>query len=626
MTREERTLSHVIDVVLGVSCDRHDAAAALLVGGEVAAACEEERFTRVRHDGALPVHAVASCLATAGVAAGDVTSVVFYEKPLTALGRYLATQQRRGPMGLPSFVSEGPRMFGRNLAIGDRVRRMLQTLGAARPPDIHFVEHHRSHAAAAFYPSPFDEAAVLTVDSVGERATACVARGHGHQLDLLAEMRQPDSLGLLYSFATRYCGFEADQDEWKLMMLAPYGEPRVFESLCELAPIAEDGSVHVDPGPFRWFSERGSSGRRVRAAFGGPPRRSGEPIEAHHLDLAASVQHYLETAVLAMAVHAGRLTGSRRLCLAGGVALNALANGKIAQSGSFEDVWVQPAAGDAGGALGAALAFLHGELERPRSVGRALPGSGSGVDGMRGALLGPEVTRDEVERWLDRVDVDHVLVPDDDLMADQVAARLEEGAVVGWFRGRMELGPNALGSRSIIADPRSIEMRSRLNLSVKRREDNYPFAAAVLAEHAAEWFDLRVRSPYKLVVANLCREHLLDVGEESTDFEDRASVPRSAIAACTHVDGSVRVQTVDASLSPELHRLLVAFHRRSGVPILVNASFSGAEEPIVATPDDALRSAAAMGLDLLVLEHALIEGSEVSRWARCATTGGGGRA
>lgn len=585
-------------VILGISCDYHDAAAALIRGGEVLAAVEEERFSRTKHDASLPERSVASCLAITGIDPSDVDVVAFYEKPLSLVGRYLASRRRRGPGGLRSFVDDAPTLLGTNLMIGYRIDRLLRDLGATRAPQLAYVEHHRSHAAAAFFPSPFADAAVLTIDGIGEWATASIGHGAGRRIDLLEEMRYPDSLGLLYSFFTNYCGFRPNDGEYKVMGLAPYGTPRFVDELSQLATVNEDGSVRVDARRLGWYSPSAARRSPLRSTFG-PARTEGDPIEQRHADLAASIQAITETAVLRMAAHAHDLTSSAKLCLAGGVALNCVANGRLLREGPFDELWIQPAAGDAGSAVGAALSIWHEQLGSPREV--------RPDDAMSAALLGPRVDRGELATWLDDRSLRYRWIADDDELARVVATRLAAGEIIGWYSGRMEFGPRALGARSILADPRQIGVRERLNRSVKQREDFRPFAPAVLLEHASEWFDLCVESPYMLLVAQVAAGHLHEVSTEPDSLEDRSAVVRSDIPACTHVDGSARVQTVDATRNPAFHRLLSAFHDLTGCPVLLNTSFNRAGEPIVATPDDALGTASAAGLDLLVIEGAVIE-------------------
>ncbi|MFN8018009.1 MAG: carbamoyltransferase N-terminal domain-containing protein [Acidimicrobiales bacterium] len=597
--------------VLGISCDYHDAAAALLVDGRIAAAAEQERFSRTKHDGGLPEDAVRACLELGGIEAADLDHVVFYEKPLVLASRFLATRQRQGPGGLRAFLAGAPTLNGANVFVGARVAAMLRRLGAPRPPRVSFVEHHRSHAAAAFLPSPHEHAAILTIDGLGEWATATIGVGAQHRTSLLEEQRFPNSIGLVYSFITAWCGFSPNSDEYKLMGLAPYGTDRFAEALAQLVDVGDDGAVRVDARAMGWFDPRSRRARALAGRLGGPPRRADEPVTQRDADLAASVQRLVERAVLAMAARAHELTGERALCLAGGVALNSVANGLLAREGPFEEIWVQPAAGDAGSALGAALALWHEELGHPRAHLRADEGATGTRDAMAGALLGTEVADADAIEALVAAGIAHQVVADRAERDALVAERLAAGDVVAMFQGRMEFGPRALGNRSILADPRSPTVRERINLAVKGRESFRPFAPAVLADHAADWFELDQPSPYMLLVAPVRAEHLVEVGEEPDDLAGRAAIARSTIPACTHVDGSARIQTVDAATHPDLHRLLVAFYERTGCPMLLNTSFNRAGEPIVERVDQAVASARAAGVDLLVIGPAIVRGADL---------------
>ncbi|MCU1498306.1 MAG: novN [Acidimicrobiales bacterium] len=585
-------------VVLGLSFDFHDAAAAVVIDGRVAAAAEEERFSRRKADPRLPEAATRSCLEVAGIGAADITHVVFYEKPLLVASRFLSTRQRQGLRSLGSFTRDAPAVFGRNLMVGYRVGRMLQRLGAPHPPPLQYTEHHISHAASAFFPSPFEEAAVLTVDGIGEWATATIGLGQHHRLAILEELRFPDSLGLSYSFITAFCGFRPNEDEYKVMGLAPYGTPRFLEQLSTLVDLRADGSIGVDAKALGWYSPKALHRSKLAELFEGPPRRAGDPISQRDADLAASVQRLAELAMLGLAGRASELTGSANLCLAGGVALNGVANGRIQREGAFESVWVQPAAGDAGGAVGAALAHWHLVLGNRRSVRH----HGDGGDGMSGAALGPRLGADEVRLALEAAGIVFAVVDDADERAQLVARRLAAGAIVGWVEGRMEFGPRALGHRSLLADPRDPDARQRLNRVVKGREDFRPFAPAVLAERAHEWFDLEGCSPYMSSVAPVRADRLVTVDHEPDGIAERAMVVRSTIPACTHIDGTARVQTVDRARHPEFHRLLRAFEDLTGCPILVNTSFNRAGEPIVGSASDAVATALAGGIDVLVFD------------------------
>lgn len=603
-TRAMSTARRSAGVVLGISHGYHDAAAAVVVDGRVMAAAEEERFSRIKHDPSFPRSAIEACLRVAGLDAAAVDVVALHERPLDVVSRYLASRQRMGPRGVVSFVADAPRLLRQHVAVERHVEGALRDLGRRARVPIRYSSHHRSHAAAAFLPSPFEHAAIVTLDGIGEWATASIGRGAHRSVELLEELRYPDSLGLVYSFVTAYCGFRPNADESKLMGLAPYGVPRFMDELSSLATLGDDGSLRVDARALGWFV--GAPPRRLRRLFDGPPRRPGDPLTPREADLAASVQRLCELAVLRIASRAHRLTGERHLALAGGVALNCVANGRLLREGPFEEIWIQPAAGDAGSAVGAALSTWHDTMGNPRATTSGAAPAGATADSMAGAFLGPRVRTDEVDRWVAAIGADTTAVPDPARRAHLVAERLAAGDVVGWFSGRMEFGPRALGHRSILADPRSTSVRERINRDVKRREDFRPFAPAVLAADAAHWFDLDAASPYMLLVARVRPEHLVAVDDEPEGIDARARVARSTIPACTHVDGTARVQTVGEENS-ELHPLLTAFRDVTGCGVLLNTSFNVAGEPIVATPADALRSAVAGGLDLLVVEHHIFE-------------------
>ncbi len=598
-------------VILGVSCDYHDAAAAVVVDGVVVAAVEEERCSRVKHDARLPVGAVEACLELAGVGADQVDHVAFYEKPLTVLARYLASRQRSGPRGARSFRHDVPTLISTNLMVGYRLRRLLRDLGAGRPPVVEYVEHHRSHAAAAFFPSPFDSAAVLTMDGIGEWSTATVARAHRNRIEVLEEMRYPHSLGLLYSFVTAWCGFEPNDGEYKLMGLAPYGTPRFRDALDALARPTGAGGLQVDARRLRWFDPSALQDPGLAELLGGPPRTADAPFGEREADLAASAQALAEDVMLGAARRAFELTDESSLCMAGGVALNCVANGRILREGPFDDLWVQPAAGDGGSAVGAALSLWHEGLDRHRP----LRSDRSGPDAMSGGYLGPAASAADVASALDEAGLTGTAAVDEDALLTTVAQRLADGEVVGWFQGRAEFGPRALGNRSILADPRDPTLRTRLNVRVKGRESFRPFAPAVMAEHAGEWFELDHASPYMLVVAPVRAEHLLPVAHEPDDVLARSAVPRSTVPACTHVDGSARIQTVTAESNPRFYALLAKFYELTGCPMLVNTSFNLAGEPIVQTPAQAVRTAREGGMDLLVLGDTLVEGDDLQRGA-----------
>ncbi|HEU4565449.1 MAG TPA: carbamoyltransferase [Gemmatimonadaceae bacterium] len=582
--------------VLGLSAFYHDSAACLLADGEVVAAAQEERFTRRKGDAAFPARAAAWCLREAGIGVRDLACAAFYDKPLLKFERILETWLAVAPRGFASFRRAGPLWAKEKLFTDRDLRRSLGALagGGEYEGELLYAEHHESHAASAFFPSPFEEAAVLTVDGVGEWATASIGAGRGAELELLREMRWPDSLGLLYSAFTYYLGFRVNSGEYKLMGLAPYGEPRYAERIYRhLMELREDGSFTLDRRYFGYLDGLTMTSAAFHELFGGPPRVPESPIGRREMDLARSIQTVCEEVMLRMARAAHRETGLRDLCMAGGVALNAVANGRILREGPFARVWIQPAAGDAGGALGAARLAWHRALGAPRVVRQGVDGRPR--DAMRGAYLGPSFTEEEMERALSAAGASYERLAPSELPA-RVAALLAAGKVVGWFQGRMEFGPRALGARSILADPRSPTMRRDLNLKIKFREGFRPFAPAVLRERAAEWLELDVESPYMLLVAPVRPER------------------RAAVPAVTHVDGSARAQTVTEETSPALHALLLAFEALTGCPVLVNTSFNVRGEPVVCTPEDAWRCFMRTHMDHLVLGPFLLD-----RAAQCAS-------
>jgi carbamoyltransferase len=592
--------------VLGVSFDFHDAAAAVVVGGELVAAVQEERFSRVKHDPSLPVRSIEWCLEHAGLGPDDLDEVVFYEKPLGVYERVLTSHAARGPRSIAGLTRAATAWTRSKLWVGHRLERELRRLGY-RPPPISYCEHHLSHAAAAFFPSPFAEAAILTVDGVGEWATATIAVGRGDRIEVLEQMRFPHSIGLLYTAITVHCGFAANDGEYKLMGLAPYGSPRYVDAMrSALVEQMDDGSVrlsneHLDltgHGPLLTSS--------ADAALGGPARSPGAPLTAREADLAASMQAVLNESVVSMAEHARELTGVAALCMAGGVALNCVANGHVLRSGHFEDLWVQPAAGDAGSAVGAAYWGYHVLGGAPR----ADPG---GSDAMGAGFLGPGFRFEEIRQWLDVAGVPHHVPASRSLLEELVVDHLEAGDVVGWFTGRAEFGPRALGHRSILADPRDPGAAARINARIKQRESFRPFAPAILEEHASEWFESGRPSPYMLVVDHLVtsRRGPERPVADALDLGARLRAVGSQVPACTHVDHSARVQTVNRDENPHLHSLLTCFMDRTGCPVLLNTSMNGPDEPIALTPADALRCFERLGLDVLVLEDAVITRSSI---------------
>ncbi len=577
--------------VLGISAFYHDSAACMLSDGAIVAAAQEERFSRRKGDAAFPARAIAYCLSAAGIAPRELEAVAFYDKPLLKLDRVFETFLWNAPAGFASFRHGAPVWARDRLDIERTIRRGLEHYEGP----VLFTEHHESHAASAFYPSPFDRAAILTVDGVGEWATASIGVGRAADVQLRREMHWPDSLGLLYSAFTYHAGFKVNSGEYKLMGLAPYGEPRYVDAIYrDVVRLRDDGSFTLDQRYFDYLGGLTMTNAAFSALFGGPPRAPESPLTQREMDLARSVQEVCEEIVLRMARTARRETGETNLCLAGGVALNAVANGKLRRAAIFDHVWVQPAAGDAGGALGAAFVAWHRYLDAPRSA--------DGVrDAMRGALLGPAYGDAELELELvkagatwERLDRGRAIARAAELLAD--------GRVIGWFDGGMEFGPRALGARSILADARDPAMQARINLKVKFREGFRPFAPSVLAERAAEYFEVEGESPYMLFVEPVRAERRLPVPEGDGRWGiERLNVPRSDIPAVTHLDYTARLQTVTAERSPGLHALLQAFTQATGCPLLVNTSFNVRGEPIVCTPADAYDCFMRTNLDALVM-------------------------
>ena len=652
--------------VLGLSAFYHDSAAALVEGGRIVAAAQEERFTRRKHDSDYPANAIACCLDRAGVTLDAIDRVAFYDKPFLKFERLLETCVAFAPRGFRSFSMAAPVWIKEKLFQKDLLRRKLRALAPEVDWDTRllFAEHHQSHAASAFYPSPFHDAVVLTMDGVGEWATTSVGIGHGNALEMVREIHFPHSLGLLYSAFTFYIGFKVNSGEYKVMGLAPYGEPKYARTILDhLIDLKPDGTFRLDIDYFDYCTGLTMTNGRFDALFGGPARKPEEALAQRHMDLAASVQAVVEEAVLRLTRSLREETGIPYLCLAGGVALNCVANGKVLRDGRFDDLWVQPAAGDAGGALGAALAASHRLFGEPRrAAGRSngtggsnradgsnertgrgatpckapspAPGSarkrfaphsirqiergdrleranGAGGDAMQGAFLGPEFGTDEIRAALDAAGARYETLADGALIAATVEA-LAAGRAVGWFQGRMEFGPRALGNRSILADARSPTMQKTLNLKIKYRESFRPFAPSVPRADVADWFELDRDSPYMLLVADVKPERRRgDAEAQDTRFGmDRLNVPRSDIPAVTHVDCSARVQTVHRETNPRYHALLEAFKARTGCPVLVNTSFNVRGEPIVCTPADAFRCFMGTDLDCLAIGHCFLRQEE----------------
>ena len=584
--------------ILGISAFYHDSAAALIDDGEILAAAQEERFSRKKNDARFPAHAIAYCLDGLGANPGEVDYVAFYDKPFLKFERLLESYLAFAPLGFRSFSMAVPlwlreKLFQKSLLCGELKSLLPEFDGENR---LLFPEHHQSHAASAFFPSPFEEAVVLTMDGVGEWATTTVGIGRGNDLKVIKEIHFPHSLGLLYSAFTSYTGFKVNSGEYKVMGLAPYGEPKYRDLILdELIDLKDDGSFRLNMTYFDYCTGLSMTNEKFDALFGAPARSPEQPLTQRDMDLAASIQNVIEEAVLRLTRAIAKETGIKNLCLAGGVALNCVANGKVLSDGGFEHLWIQPAAGDAGGALGAALAAYHLFEKQPRRVSNEL-------DAMHGAYLGPAFDQEEIERRLTAAGVNYEVKSEAGLL-ELVVEALIDGKAVGWFQGRMEFGPRALGNRSILGDPRSPAMQKMLNLKVKYRESFRPFAPSVLSEAASDWFDLKGDSPYMLLVAgvNEARRRQMTEAEEGLFGIDKLNVVRSEIPAVTHVDYSARIQTVHRETNSRYHRLLEAFAAKTGCPVLVNTSFNVRSEPIVCTPEDAVRCFMGTGIEALAI-------------------------
>ena len=583
--------------ILGISAFYHDSAAALVIDGEIVAAAQEERFSRRKHDAEFPVAAIDYCLAEAGITAAELDHVGFYEKPLLKFDRLLETYLSFAPSGFRSFLKAMPQWVGEKLHLRREIRNGL---GGQYSGRICFCQHHQSHSASAFFPSPFEEAAILTMDGVGEWTTSSLGFGRGNQIRLSEELRFPDSLGLLYSAFTYFTGFRVNSGEYKLMGLAPYGEPRYVEQIRRhLIDIRDDGSFRLDLDYFNYCQGLTMTSPRFHQLFGRGPRLPDTPIEQLDMDLAASIQVVTEEVVLKTAAHLHAQTGLENLCLAGGVALNCVANGRLLREGPFRKIWIQPAAGDAGGALGVATLIWHQLLGRPR-IARS-------PDAQSGSLLGPSFSQSEIAARLDELGAVYEQ-HDDDTLVEWVSDQLAAGKVVGRMQGRMEFGPRALGNRSILGDPRSPQMQSLMNLKIKFRESFRPFAPIVLADRASEYFDIDgdQDSPYMLLVCDVAEQQRVPVPDQPAEGLLRVHQVRSTLPAVTHVDGSARLQTVDAIRNPRLERLLRSFFEKTGCPALINTSFNVRGEPIVCTPEDAYRCFMATNMDVLVVENFML--------------------
>ncbi len=581
--------------ILGISAYYHDSAACLVRDGDIVAAAQEERFTRKKHDFRFPHHAIEYCLKEGGIRGTDLDYVVFYDKPFLKFERLLLTYLAYAPRGLKSFLMAMPLWLKQKLWIKDLIATELDFDGK-----ILFPEHHESHAASAFFPSPFKEAAILTVDGVGEWATASYGIGRDNQIEILAELQFPHSLGLLYSAFTYFTGFKVNSGEYKLMGLAPYGEPKYVDLIYnELIDLKEDGSFRMNMKYFNYCAGLTMTNDRFARLFGGPPRKPETRITQREMDIARSIQVVTEEIMLRMARHVHKETGMKYLVLAGGVALNCVANGRILREGPFEDIWIQPAAGDAGGALGAALYVWYQYLENSRQADNK-------TDFQKGSYLGPSFHNDEIEQFLKEENIPAQKLSDAEIIST-TADLIASGNVIGWFQGRMEFGPRALGSRSILGDARSPKMQSVMNLKIKFRESFRPFAPSVLEEHVSDYFEIDRPSPYMLLVASVREDKRLDGHDGALTGLDKLKVQRSVIPAVTHVDYSARLQTVNRETNPLYHALIHAFHQKTGCPVIINTSFNVRGEPIVCTPKDAFLCFMRTNMDYLIMGNFLLD-------------------
>lgn len=604
--------------ILGISAYYHDSAACLVCDGKIVAAAQEERFTRKKHDASFPARSVDFCMVTAGISVEEVDYIVFYDKPIVKFDRLLETYISEAPRGFRQYLKSIPVWLREKLYLKKTIQRELLKIicdnkmreFGSRPEKkerkrierrlldrLAFAEHHQSHAASAFFPSPFDSAAILTIDGVGEWVTTSLAAGDGNEMRFLKEIKFPHSLGLLYSAFTYYCGFKVNSGEYKLMGLAPYGSP-VYSHLIKdrLIDIKDDGSFRLDMDYFDYATGFKMTNRKFEKLFDAPPRLPETAITQREMDIAASIQGVTEEIMIKLAEHARELTGCKNLCLAGGVALNCVGNGKIIEEKIFDNVWIQPASGDAGGAVGAALAFYYQQLRSRRTT------RNGEADEMNGSFLGPAFTMDEIREYLDSVQARYKYFDDEEQLIDAVSNDLVNQKVVGWHQGKMEFGPRSLGHRSIIGDPRNAGMQSTMNLKIKYRESFRPFAPAVLREKAADWFQIDVDSPYMLLVAEINDEKRIANKESDTAVGlEKLSISRSKIPAVTHVDFSARVQTIDKTTNPLFHRLVSSFDKKTGCPVVVNTSFNVRGEPIVCTPEDSYTCFMRTDMDVLVI-------------------------
>lgn len=589
--------------ILGISAYYHDSAACILENGKIVAAAQEERFTRKKHDSSFPVHAISSCLEISGSTMNDIEAVAFYDKPFLKFERILESYLHYAPKGFLSFIKSMPIWLKKKLWIKDLIKKELNFDGK-----IFFPEHHLSHAASAFFPSPFKKAAIITLDGVGEWTTTSYGIGQDNNISMLGDINFPHSLGLLYSAFTYYLGFKVNSGEYKVMGLAPYGEPVYVDKIkTHLIDIKDDGSFKMNMKYFNYITGLSMTNKQFEKLFGQPRRLPDDPLTQFHMDMARSVQAVTEEIILKMARYVKEVTGEKYLCLAGGVALNCVANGKILETGLYNDIWIQPAAGDAGGAVGAALAVWHLKYNGVREV--------DGMnDAMNGAYLGPEFSETEIESFLNQHQIPYSRLGQEEI-PETIADLINEQAVIGWFQGRMEFGPRALGSRSIIGDARNPEMQKKMNLKIKFRESFRPFAPSVLIDHVADYFELDRKSPYMLLVANVQKEKLLPLSSEDLGKKglEKLNLVRSKVPAITHVDNSARIQTVHPETNPLYYKMIETFNKKYGCPVIINTSFNVRGEPIVCSPEDAYNCFMRTEMDYLIMGPFLLEKSEMKK-------------
>lgn len=604
--------------ILGISAYYHDAGVALIKDEEIIAAVQEERFTRKKQDDGFPKESIKYCIEEAGIKLEDIDYIAFYDKPFIKFERLLETYLTEAPRGFQSFLLSVPVWLKDKLFLKETLSRELKELYLELNPDrdseakefkkliqdrFMFGEHHQSHAASAFYPSPFEDAAILTIDGVGEWSTTSISHGKGNKIEFLKEIHFPHSLGLLYSAFTYYTGFKVNSGEYKVMGLAPYGEPKYVDLIKEhIIDIKDDGSFKLDMSYFNYTTGLTMTSEKFHDLFGAPPREGEGTLTQREMDLAASIQKITEEVMIKLAYHAKEITGSKNLCLAGGVALNCVGNGELLREEIFDDIWIQPAAGDAGGALGGAYSVYYQELDNKRTI------DPNEMDKMQGAYLGPKFDDDEIKSYLDSVGAVYSHIADEDELVDRVSGELASDKVVGWHYDRMEFGPRSLGHRSIIGDPRSQEMQSTMNLKIKYRESFRPFAPSVLAERVSEWYELDGISPYMLLVAPVKKSKQIKMSQEQEKLFgiEKLNIPRSEIPAVTHVDYSARIQTVHKETNPRYHKLISKFEEKTGCATIVNTSFNVRGEPIVCTPEDSYRCFMRTEMDTLVIDNYIL--------------------